>query len=72
MAQGLVGRVTPSTFRGSDGLVSALGVSATEDGCAPFEMQLYPRRARSGVPDPLLISQPNLLAGGGGDGAVRA
>jgi hypothetical protein len=31
-----VGRVTPSTLRSSDGLVSALGISATEDGCAPF------------------------------------
>ena len=31
-----VGRVTPSTLRSSDGLVSALGISATEDGCAAF------------------------------------
>ena len=31
-----VGRVTPSTLRSSAGLVSALGISATEDGCAPF------------------------------------
>jgi hypothetical protein len=30
-----VGRVTPSTPRSSDGLASALGISATEDGCAP-------------------------------------
>jgi hypothetical protein len=30
-----VGRVTPSTLRSSAGLVSALGISATEDGCAP-------------------------------------
>jgi hypothetical protein len=31
-----VGRVTPSTLRSSAGLVSALGISATEDGCAPL------------------------------------
>jgi hypothetical protein len=30
-----VGRVTPSTLRSSAGLVSALCISATEDGCAP-------------------------------------
>ena len=30
-----VGRVTPSTLRSSAGLVSALGISATEGGCAP-------------------------------------
>jgi hypothetical protein len=30
-----VGRVAPSTLRSIDGLVSALGISATEDGCAP-------------------------------------
>ena len=70
--KGSVGCVTPSTLRSSDGLVSALGISATEDGCAPFEMQLYRRRAQSGAPDPLLIRQPNLLASGGGDGAVSA
>ena len=28
--------VTPSILRSSAGLVSALGISATEDGCAPF------------------------------------
>ena len=31
-----VGRVTPSTLRSRAGLVSVLGISATEDGCAPF------------------------------------
>ena len=30
-----VGRVTPSTLRSSAGLMSALGIGATEDGCAP-------------------------------------
>jgi len=33
-----IGRVSPSTLRSSDGLVSAFGISATEDGCAPLQI----------------------------------